>query len=89
MLNKKFNISNPMERISLVEFRRNARAVIRKVSNGRSVVLTLRNRPVVRLEPVAAAQISSDDPFYRLGIIATRDVAGMTNEEIDEVVYRS
>jgi len=77
-----------MERVSLVEFRRSAGAVIRKVSTGRTVLLTVRNRPVLRLEPIVANRIASDDPFYQLGSIATRDVAGMTNEEIDEVVYR-
>ena len=75
-----------MERISLVQFRRNARAVIRKVSSGRGVLLTVRNKPVVCLQPVVAAQVADDDPFYQLGKLAI-EARPVTNEEIDSIVY--
>jgi antitoxin (DNA-binding transcriptional repressor) of toxin-antitoxin stability system len=76
-----------MERVSLVQFRRNARAVIRKVAAGRGVLLTVRNRPVVRLEPIVADQVSQDDPFYQLGRLASANVNALTNEEIDKIIY--
>ena len=84
-----FNIMlNKLERVSLVEFRRDARSVIRKVAKGKRLVLTVHNRPVMRLEPISEQQpMVGDDPFYALDRIAAEKLQGLTNEEIDKLVY--
>jgi len=76
-----------MERVSLLEFRRDAEAVIRKVRQGKRLLLTYRGKPVMRLEPVADAEIGEDDPFYGLAQLAVADGQPLTNEEIDRIVY--
>jgi hypothetical protein len=51
------------------------------------MVLTNRGRPVMRLEPVLPDAALEDDPFYRLGDLAVRRGASLTNREIDEILY--
>lgn len=75
-----------MNKISLVEFRRNARGIIHRVQQGQRLVLTYRGRPVMRLEPVTDQKVEADDPFYHLGRIAVRGGC-LTNEDIDRIVY--
>lgn len=41
-----------MEKVSLLQFRREAQSVIRKVRQGKSLILTYRGEPVMRLEPI-------------------------------------
>jgi hypothetical protein len=40
-----------MKKVSMLEFRRNAKAVIRKVHLCQGLILTYRGKPVIRLEP--------------------------------------
>ncbi len=75
-----------MERISILDFRRDAEAVIRKVQKGRRLILTYRGKPVMRLEPIQEQKIREDDPFYSLAQLATKG-GPLTNEEIDQIVY--
>ena len=74
--------------LSLLDFRRNAKRAIASVQRGEHLVLTLRGKPVMRLEPVTDAEVSSDDPFYRL---AERPVAGgresLSNADMDRLIY--
>lgn len=59
-LNFKFNLLPPLARfvrnhmktVTMLEFRRDAEAVIRTVQTGESLLLTYRGKPAVRLEPV-------------------------------------
>jgi antitoxin (DNA-binding transcriptional repressor) of toxin-antitoxin stability system len=77
-----------MEKISLVEFRQNAEAIIQKVRQGKRFLLTYKGKPVMRLEPIVDTNVGSDDPFYGLGrlwLSSTADSA--TNEEIDQILY--
>ena len=78
-----------MERISLLEFRRDAKAVIRKVSRGKRFIMTYRGRPVMRLEPIPIDTPAADDPFYKLAELATANGLPLTNEEIDQTIYGS
>jgi antitoxin (DNA-binding transcriptional repressor) of toxin-antitoxin stability system len=41
-----------METVSMVEFRRHADAIIRKVGRGNTLILTRRGKPVMSLEPI-------------------------------------
>jgi prevent-host-death family protein len=78
-----------METVSMLEFRRDAEAVIRKVRQGKRLIMTYRGKPVIRLEPIHDVPPRADDPFYRLAELATPNGESMTNEEIDETLYRS
>ena len=78
-----------MDKVSIVEFRRHTDAIIRKVRQGKRFILTYRGKPVMRLEPIRDAEISPDDPFYRIAQLATSNGRSLTNEEIDRIIYRS
>jgi prevent-host-death family protein len=76
-----------MEQVSVLEFRRDAEAVIRKVRRGQRLILTYRGKPVLRLEPIEVSAPSPDDPFYQLAQLATPTGKPLTNAEIDQTVY--
>lgn len=76
-----------MRRISLPEFQRDAETVIRQAQQGQRMILTYRGKPVLRLEPIRQQIAESDDPFYSLGRLASREADALTNEEIDKVIY--
>jgi len=78
-----------MEKVSMLEFRRDAEAIIRKVRQGRRLIMTYRGKPVMGLEPIEASVPSPDDPFYKMAELATADARPLTNEEIDQIVYPS
>jgi prevent-host-death family protein len=76
-----------MAKVTLVEFRRDAEKVIRRVQRGERLVLTRRGRPVLRLEPIQEAPPDRDDPIYRLAEHAAPGGKSMTNRQIDRIVY--
>ena len=78
-----------MERVSILEFRRDASAVIRKVCQGKRLILTYRGQPVMRLEPIRDHKIDPQDPFYTIAQRAVPKGRSLTNEEIDQIVYES
>ena len=53
------------------------------------MILTYRGKPVLRLEPIEANEVSEDDPIYHLDKLVPADARGesLTNEEIDRIVY--
>jgi len=77
-----------MKKVSMLEFRRNAKAVIRKVWRGQRLIVTYRGKPVMRLEPIQGKSLGPDDPFYKLAHLAKADRRPLTNEKIDQIVYR-
>jgi antitoxin (DNA-binding transcriptional repressor) of toxin-antitoxin stability system len=78
-----------MERVSILQFRRDAESVIRKVRQGKRFILTYRGQAVMRLEPIRQPRIGPDDPFYALPRLAVSDKRSLTNEEIDQIVYET
>ena len=78
-----------MKTISLLEFRRNAQTVLKYVQKGQSVLLTLRGKPVARLEPLSDRSVGPEDPFYSLDRLADDLAASMTNVQMDRVIYGS
>jgi antitoxin (DNA-binding transcriptional repressor) of toxin-antitoxin stability system len=78
-----------MEKVSVLEFRRNAAAVIRKLRQGKRLIMTYRGKPVMRLEPIRASAPDADDRFYQIAQLATRRGQSLTNKEIDQIVYDS
>jgi prevent-host-death family protein len=78
-----------LQTVTMVELRRHAEQIVEQVRRGKSLVLTYRGRPVVRLEPFRPEGVSNDDPFYQLADMADPEGATLTNREIDELVYGS
>lgn len=76
-----------MEKISMVEFRKNAGAVIRKALQGKRMILTYRGRPIMRLEPLAPDNPGESDPFYAIAALADPEGESLTNREMDELIY--
>ena len=76
-----------MPSISMVELRRDAEGVLRRLKRGENLVLTYRGAPVVRLSPYGSEIPSEDDPFYKLIDHATGDGESLTNDEIDKIIY--
>lgn len=76
-----------MKEVTLLEFRRSAQRVLRRIQRGERVVLTYRGRPVARLEPIRTRSPSPDDPIYRLASLARKGGRTMSNREIDRVLY--
>ena len=78
-----------MDRVTILQFRREAEAIIRKVQQGKRYIVTYRGKPVMRLEPIRSQPVSPEDPFYSLDQLAVADGKALTNEEIDEIVYQN
>ena len=76
-----------MEAVSLVEFRKNAADILRRVGQGKSLLLTSRGQPVARLEPVREERAGADDPLYHLCDIAAEGGEPLSNREMDALVY--
>jgi len=74
--------------VTMLDLRRRAEKIVEQVRRGESLVLTYRGRPAVRLEPIRPANnLVDDDPFYRLSSLADRRQTGLSNREIDDIVY--
>jgi prevent-host-death family protein len=76
-----------MDSVSFVEFRRDAKAIIRKVRQGKRLILTYRGKPVMRLVPIRPRTADATNPLYRIATLAVSEAAALTNEEIDQIVY--
>lgn len=73
--------------VSMLEFRRNAEGVLRRLQRGQRLVLTYRGKPVARLEPVHEVPDSEADAIYRLEGIAGDQGESVSNAAIDRLVY--
>jgi antitoxin (DNA-binding transcriptional repressor) of toxin-antitoxin stability system len=74
----------------MLEFRRNAQGVLRRIAKGERLVLSHRGKPAARLEPVTPGPSASlvDDPFLGIGRRATASPRGKTRHgEIDRILY--
>ena len=79
-----------MRTVTMLEFRKNAERVLRRVAKGERLVLSHRGKAAARLEPVTAAvgTALSDDPFLGIGQRATASPKGKTRHaEIDRILY--
>jgi antitoxin (DNA-binding transcriptional repressor) of toxin-antitoxin stability system len=76
-----------MIKISVLEFRREAKRVIGKLRQGQRIILTYRGTPVARMEPITETFIAEDDPIYSLADLAVPDMKTLTNKEIDRLIY--
>jgi len=75
-----------MDTVSMVEFRRDAEAIIRKTQQGKRMILTYRGEPVMRLEPMVDTP-DAEDPFFALGNLADKKAKSLSNQQIDREIY--
>ena len=75
-----------METVSMVELRRDAEGILRRIRQGERLILTYRGRPAARLAPVSEPPLTAADPMYRLGELAV-DGPPLANDRIDAIVY--
>jgi len=74
----------------MLDLRQRAEEIVKEVSRGRSMTLTYRGRPAIRLEPLRNSTTGAKgDAFYQLPALATRRGAPLDNREIDEILYGS
>lgn len=79
-----------MKTVTMLEFRRNAAAVLRRIATGERLLLSHRGKPAARLEPLAPGprHESRDDPFLGIGLRAVPSPKGKTKHaEIDRILY--
>ena len=75
-----------METLSMLEFRKHAPEIVKRLQAGQHMVLTYRGKPVARLEPLQSS-IAEDDAIYSLAKQADESADDLTNRDIDETVY--
>jgi prevent-host-death family protein len=86
-LKLKFNFtSSSWMTVSMLTFRKNAAAVLRRVGRGQRLILTYRGRPVARLIPLSGQTPRKEDPFYRLAELAEETGPDLSNTAIDRIL---
>ncbi len=78
-----------MRKVSVLEFRKDAKKILRWASQGQRMIMTYRGKPVCRIEPIDDETPSENDPFYRLDQIAQTAGRGLNNQEIDRILYET
>ena len=79
-----------MKTVTMLEFRKDAEGILRRVGRGERFVLSLRGRPAARLEPVTpSVPVDPEaDEFLNVARRATRSPKGRTrHQDIDRVLY--
>jgi prevent-host-death family protein len=90
MMMKKAGARRKESEISTNELRLKFDRVLKAVRQGRSLTLTSRNKPLVRILPLKEEHLlREDDPIYRMYERAEPVGAPLTNEEMDQLIYGS
>jgi antitoxin (DNA-binding transcriptional repressor) of toxin-antitoxin stability system len=79
-----------MNTLTMLEFRKNAAAYLKKLSTGHSFILTHRGKPVAILSPCQNRQapIPPDDPALNLSTFAVDGPGGKcTSRKADQLIY--
>jgi antitoxin (DNA-binding transcriptional repressor) of toxin-antitoxin stability system len=79
-----------MKTVTMLEFRKNAAGILRRLGRGERFVLSHRGRPAARLEPITAPGASdpAKDPFLTIGHRAVPSPKGKTRHaDIDRILY--
>jgi antitoxin (DNA-binding transcriptional repressor) of toxin-antitoxin stability system len=79
-----------MKTVTMLEFRKEAASILRRVGEGERFVLSYRGRPAARLEPITTATSfdSANDPFLTIGRRAIPSPKGKTRHaEINPILY--
>lgn len=75
-----------MNTVSIQEIRFEFGKVKRALERGEELMLTYRNRPLAKLQPVAKAEPSGPDPALTFGD-SPESLPPMTNADIDKAIY--
>jgi antitoxin (DNA-binding transcriptional repressor) of toxin-antitoxin stability system len=79
-----------MSTVTMLDFRRDPKSIIQRITGGEELILTYRGKAVIRLEPVKQEAPPADDPIYRLSEFA-QDAEPLPEQErdreIDRLVY--
>ena len=79
-----------MKTITMLEFRKDAGSVLRRIARGERLVLSHRGKPAARLEPLIVHPPAdpSGDPFLSIGRRARPSPKGKTRHgDIDRILY--
>lgn len=79
-----------MKTVTMLEFRKDAQGVLRRVARGERFVLSHRGKPAARLEPLNAPSPSNpaSDPFLTIARRARPSPKGQTRHtDIDQILY--
>jgi prevent-host-death family protein len=79
-----------MKTVTMLQFRKDAQGVLRRVARGERFVLSHRGKPAARLEPISNGPkaTAANDPFLTIGSRAKPSPKGKTNhQEIDQILY--
>lgn len=79
-----------MKTVTMLEFRKHAQGVLRRVAKGERFVLSHRGKPAARLEPLAGPPPSNPtgDPFLSIARRARPSPKGKTKHaDIDQILY--
>jgi len=78
-----------MKTVTMLQFRKNAETILRRVRQGERFVLSHRGKPVARLEPLdKPATDPVNDPFLTIAARAQASPKGKTKHaDIDRIVY--
>ncbi len=91
MPHSNFNLKfNTMKTVTMLQFRKDAERVLRRIAKGERFVLSHRGKPAARLEPLAEASpaASHGDPFLAIAQRAKPSPKGKTpHRQIDQILY--
>ncbi len=77
-----------MKTVTMLEFRKNAESILRRVRSGERFLLSHRGHPAARLEPVNTTGDSGNDPFLTIARRALPAPKGKTSHsDIDRILY--
>ncbi len=79
-----------MKTVTMLQFRKGAEGILRRVAKGERFLLSHRGRPAARLEPIAtdSPDESANDPFLTIAQRAVRSPKGKTRHaDIDRILY--
>jgi antitoxin (DNA-binding transcriptional repressor) of toxin-antitoxin stability system len=79
-----------MKVVTMVEFRKDAEGVLRRIARGERLVLSHRGKPAARLEPLERPEGGDweNDPFLSVRHRATPSPKDKTNHgDIDRILY--
>lgn len=79
-----------MKTVTMLEFRKDAEGILRRVAKGERFLLSHRGKPAARIEPVSSVGTgeSAADPFLTIGQRAVPSPKGKTRHaDIDRIIY--
>ena len=79
-----------MKTVTMLEFRRNASGILKRLAKGERLILSHRGKPAARLEPLETASSGDpgSDPFLTIGARALPSRKGPTKHaNIDAILY--